>query len=119
MFLCTFSSYFHILTITGIGCDYVISYPLIYFNIEDFEDAFNDIVINENEYFCIELFVMLPPQRVVSTGSLVGGERKVLVFQGAVNWDALAGTFSRQANGSGPVITKGAYLTTWVGCIAV
>lgn len=41
------------------GAEYSCSFPLIYFNVEDFEDAFSNVVINTEEFFCVELSVLV------------------------------------------------------------
>ena len=76
----------------AIGHEYSYSFPLIFFNVEDFEDAFSSIIIGENEYLCVELRVRLPP----AEGSLTGHDRHIVIFQGAVAWDAINTTFQKQ-----------------------
>jgi len=73
------------------GAEYSCSFPLIYFNVEDFEDAFSNIIINNDEYFCVELCVNIPKSGTKD------GQRKVIIFQGAVGWDALSDTFQKRA----------------------
>jgi hypothetical protein len=82
------------------GHEYAYAFPLIFFNVEDFEDAFSNLVINDAEYLCVELRVRLPA-RDSSSGSSSGGggstaDRNVTIFQGAVSWDAIHSTFQRQ-----------------------
>ncbi len=36
------------------------SWPLIYYVIDDFEDMFEQLMVHENEYLCVELAVTLP-----------------------------------------------------------
>jgi len=61
------------------GAEYSCSFPQIYFNVEDFEDAFSNVIINAEEHFCVELAVAIDPKdksegvRLLSVlGSLVG-----------------------------------------------
>ena len=72
------------------GHEYSYSFPLIFFNVEDFEDAFSNLVINEQEYLCVELRVRLPSAQAGQP------DRHVTIFQGAVSWDAINTTFQKQ-----------------------
>ena len=72
------------------GHEYSYSFPLIFFNVEDFEDAFSNLVINEQEYLCVELRVRLPSAEAGQP------DRHVTIFQGAVSWDAINTTFQKQ-----------------------
>ncbi|KCV69653.1 hypothetical protein H696_04068 [Fonticula alba] len=93
------------------GHDYAVSYPLIYFIVEDFEDAFANIIIHENEYLCVEVSVnfQVPDQQGSVVASTSVSQKlniptqqtpdrpmKVTIFQGAVNWQALLNTFQKQ-----------------------
>ena len=73
------------------GHEYSYSFPLIYFNVEDFEDAFSNLVINHSEYLCVELRVRLPSRESEQQ------DRHITIFQGAVSWDAILTTFQKQS----------------------
>jgi len=46
------------------------SWPLIYYVVDDFEDMFEQLMVRDNEYLCVELAVTLPT--AVSSTSLSG-----------------------------------------------
>ena len=94
----------------GAGHEYSYSFPLIFFNVEDFEDAFSSTVIGENEYLRVELRVRLPP----SEGSLTGHDRHIVIFQGAVAWDAINSTFQKQTTAKS-ICTQAALVHGGVG----
>ncbi len=39
------------------GVDYSYSFPLIFFNVEDYDSAWSDLVIGEGLHYCVRLFV--------------------------------------------------------------
>ena len=65
--------------------DSEISYPTMYFCVNDFEDAFEETVILPGQYLCVELFCDIP----------IGGDDNVHVtlFQGAVPFQSLFDTY--------------------------
>ena len=39
--------------------DYSYSFPLIYFNVEDYESTWSDLVISDSLHYCVRLFVIV------------------------------------------------------------
>ncbi|KAF9177229.1 hypothetical protein BGZ51_008809 [Haplosporangium sp. Z 767] len=102
------------------------SWPLIYYVIDDFEDSFEQLMLQENEHLCVELAVELPTTNQTSlrskqesdaqrdhhaggqhadkvqvgrpfpTGSSRGGS-KIMLFQGAVGFSNLLGIYQQKA----------------------
>jgi hypothetical protein len=48
------------------------SWPLIYYVVDDFEDMFEQLMVRENEYLCVELAVTLPPATLSALSSAPG-----------------------------------------------
>ncbi|KAI8047701.1 hypothetical protein BDF22DRAFT_714761 [Syncephalis plumigaleata] len=101
------------------------SWPLIYYVVEDFEEAFEHLVVRDGEYLCVELSAMIPAitsnqhkrsdtqqqQQGVSAALSAlnsggsGGRRishdgnnhyKVTLFQGAASYAALMDNYKRK-----------------------
>ncbi|RKP27412.1 hypothetical protein SYNPS1DRAFT_26928 [Syncephalis pseudoplumigaleata] len=102
------------------------SWPLIYYVVEDFEEAFEQLVVRDGEYLCVELSAMVPatghPQQhqpqppvsprsdttngVATALSNLNGRRvsqdgqhshyKVTLFQGAASFAALMDNYKRK-----------------------
>jgi len=39
------------------GADYTYSFPLIYFNVEDYDSAWSDLATSDGLHYCVRLFV--------------------------------------------------------------
>lgn len=46
-----------------------ITYPTLYFCVNDFEDVFEDVIVRETEYLCVELSMMIPMSAAVATAA--------------------------------------------------
>ncbi|KAG0220803.1 hypothetical protein BGX31_010514 [Mortierella sp. GBA43] len=103
------------------------SWPLIYYVIDDYEDAFDQLMLRENEHLCVELYVTLPssPSTAPTSprsrshfqethwshpagndGLQIGkpfpsapgrGANKITLFQGAVGFKSLLGIYQQKA----------------------
>ncbi|KAG0210464.1 hypothetical protein BGX28_009274 [Mortierella sp. GBA30] len=101
------------------------SWPLIYYVIDDYEDMFEQLMVQDNEYLCVELAVTLPTAR--SRGSTMDpearptyanahynqhdavqigrpfpsmvtrGGSKITLFQGAAGYHSLLGIYQQKA----------------------
>lgn len=69
------------------SADEIITFPFIYFSIDDFDQRFNDVVISPNQCVCVEL--------VADMGTV-----RTTVFSGAVPHDQLAASFSSKTGRS-------------------
>jgi hypothetical protein len=58
------------------GTEEKITYPFLYFTVDDFDQAFNEMIVKEGEMVCVEL--------VANDGRI----RKVL-FLGSISYEAL------------------------------
>ncbi|KAK9760948.1 hypothetical protein K7432_014529 [Basidiobolus ranarum] len=84
------------------------SYPLIYYVIEDYDDMFEQLVIKEGEYLCVELAVGMPdgedenPEESSDEESHVGkktpSDNKITLFQGAASYSALLDLYRQKAS---------------------
>jgi hypothetical protein len=67
------------------GTEETITYPNIYFTIDDFDDAFNEMIVKEGEMVCVEL--------VANDGRF----RKVL-FLGSIKYESLKKVYDARVN---------------------
>ena len=67
--------------------DEVITFPLLYFSIDDFDQRFEDVVVQPDEIICVEL-----------VGEL--GATRSTVFSGAVGHNQLAASFNSKSGRS-------------------
>ncbi|ORX89061.1 hypothetical protein K493DRAFT_410662 [Basidiobolus meristosporus CBS 931.73] len=84
------------------------SYPLIYYVIEDYEDAFEQLIIKEGEYLCVELAVGVADGdnegfgEVAENGNHSGkkttSDGKITLFQGAASYSALLDLYRQKAS---------------------
>jgi uncharacterized membrane protein YgcG len=65
--------------------DEIITYPLLYFSIDDFDQRFEDVVVAPTECVCVELVAK-------------SGEVRSTVFSGAVTHSQLAASFSTKSS---------------------
>ncbi|RKP07322.1 hypothetical protein THASP1DRAFT_30868 [Thamnocephalis sphaerospora] len=96
------------------------SWPLIYYVVEDFEEAFENLVVRKGEYLCVELSASVPVTAArrssdatpldssggtaAALSALVGrrvttdanGNGKVTLFQGAASYASLMDTYQRK-----------------------
>jgi hypothetical protein len=86
------------------------SWPLIYYVIEDFEDAFEQLTVKEGEYLCVELSAQPYDKHVHtahgstnSASSLepdinVHSKSKIILFQGAASFTALLDIYQQKTS---------------------
>jgi hypothetical protein len=91
------------------------SYPLVYYIINDFESELLQLGLEENDYLCVELSVMIPEDRssdgYASASAAVEAIHiednsdpfplppnyvKVILFQGAVSFSALSSVYHQK-----------------------
>jgi hypothetical protein len=75
------------------GTEETITYPNIYFTIDDFDDAFAEMIVKENEMVCVEL--------VARDDQL----RKVL-FLGSISYSSLKKVYDSRASTSSKIVDK-------------
>lgn len=73
------------------------TYPNIYFIIDDFDYAFNEIIVKENEMVCVELLAN-------------DGRYKKVLFLGSIKYEALKKVYDTRVSVT-LVLLKGASLT--------
>ncbi|CAF0928585.1 unnamed protein product [Brachionus calyciflorus] len=75
------------------GEEEVITYPNIFFTVDDFDDAFNEMIVKEGEMVCVEL--------------IAGHEsfRKVL-FLGSIKYEALKKVYDARASTGAKIVQK-------------
>jgi hypothetical protein len=79
------------------------SYPLIYYAVEDYEDMFDQLILGENEYLCVELSASLSNSSGEKT-SLNGpflsapSGTKISLFQGAASYASLVPIFKHKSS---------------------
>ncbi|CAF1263994.1 unnamed protein product [Adineta steineri] len=71
------------------GTEEAITYPKIYFSVDNFEDTFCEMVVNEDQMVCVELVATNP----------VLNEKKVL-FLGSIKYEALKKVYETRATTS-------------------
>lgn len=75
------------------GTEETMTYPNIYFTIDDFDEAFNEMIVKENEMVCVEL--------VANDGRI----RKVL-FLGSIKYESLKKVYDARASATLKVVQK-------------
>ncbi|CAJ0744941.1 9532_t:CDS:2 [Entrophospora sp. SA101] len=68
------------------------SYPLIYYVIDDYEDMFENLIVSQDEYLCVERSMtnnLFPQQK----------DTKVILFQGAASYTSLLDVYQQKADG--------------------
>lgn len=75
------------------GTEEEITYPNIYFTIDDFDSAFNEMIVKENEMVCVEL--------IANDGKF----RKVL-FLGSIKYESLKKVYDARASTSSRMLQK-------------
>lgn len=66
--------------------DEVLTYPLLYFSIDNFDEAFEDVVVAPGRNVCVELVAKI-------------GEVSTTIFSGAVNHSQLAASYNARLSG--------------------
>ncbi|KAK9721360.1 hypothetical protein K7432_003502 [Basidiobolus ranarum] len=84
------------------------SYPLIYYVVEDYEYMFEQLVVKEGEYLCVELAVNLSDEEDETLeessdeenqfGKKSSSDNKITLFQGAASYSALLDLYRQKAS---------------------
>lgn len=75
------------------GTEETMTYPNIYFIIDDFDYAFNEIIVKENEMVCVELLAN-------------DGRYKKVLFLGSIKYEALKKVYDTRASTSTKLVNK-------------
>ena len=79
------------------GTEEVITYPNIYFTIDDFEEAFSQMVVNDGEMVCVELLAN-------------DGKTQRVLFLGSIKYEALKKVYDKRVTYYEHLKTKFVYL---------
>lgn len=66
------------------GTEEIITYPNIYFTVDDFDDAFNEMVVKEGQMVCVELVAR-------------DGKKSRVLFLGSIKYEALKKAYDSRA----------------------
>lgn len=78
-----------------------LSYPILYFCVNDFEDAFEGIVCKPNEFLTVELFLPVPFYRDEGSDSTKPKQPHLItLFQGAVSYSSISKVYSEKVTDS-------------------
>lgn len=61
------------------------TYPLLYFNVDDFEEIYSTILLDQNQSLCLQL---------AATDTITS--RKTIIFQGKVSYESMLSRFNRR-----------------------
>lgn len=75
------------------GTEETLTYPNLYFIIDDFDEAFNEMIVNENEMICVELVAN-------------DGQYKKVLFLGSIKYESLKRVYDARASTSTKLVQK-------------